>query len=620
MIEFFEDEELDVDDDFKPVPQESWIPELEQRVKEYMLISPDLPKNTIKHVHVTIPDFKTAESAKQFWFEQIKRCREGYNGMCGKMYFFYNFCYMENIKSGRIKPDYRVIDNEWFSFIEKAQKSREWGVVCVKRRRVGASWKEASDVLHDCLFNKHLHVGMNSKSEKDSIHLFAKVKFIYNNLPKELRVKTSASNTKMFLDFSEKFTDEAGNKNKRGNQSDIIIVAPTDSAYEGRMLNKWVCDEAGKIINLPQLWSFTEDCLMQETRREGCPVIFGTSGDVGKDGAGLRDMWENADIYKLRRFFFAGWLGLNCDEYGNDNKEECIRWIIYERRRREKLNTKFYNDYIQKYPLTVEEAFTDNTSFGLGDSIKLKAQRASLVLNPIAQNRGYFKEVHGKIEFISDRTGHCIIYEQPKPHKRGGYIAGCDPADIDDVHGEVSDLSTYIVATQEGLSQPRIVFEYTDRPRELNRYYDQVAMALRYYNDCKVLIERQKGGRMISYINDLGYKYLLMTQPQEVQRLVAGRSNSIGVHMNQFALEYGRGVTTEYIDDNYELIPSIPLIEECLAFGTKNTDKAMAFLITMIALKEINKPYLKNKLTLNNKLPSFKYQKGLDGSIRLVRK
>jgi hypothetical protein len=612
----FIDEEEEVDDLFVPVHPDAYKPDLEAKVREYMLISPSLPENTIKHDYVKIPDFSTPEQKKAFWHEQFRRCKLGYNGMCNKMYFFFNFCWMENITKGKIRPEYRVVDNEWFKFIDLCQRSREWGVVCVKRRRVGASWKEAADVLHDVLFNKHFHVGMNSKSEKDSISLFRKVKFLYNNLPIEMRVRTT-SNTKMFLDLSFYEKDEKGNDIRKGQQSDIIVVAPTDSAYEGMMLNKWICDEAGKIANLPQIWSYTEDCLMQETRRAGIPVLFGTSGDVGKDGKGLRDMWEFARMYKLKRFFFSGWMGLAVDDLGNDRKEECIRWLVYKRREKEQ-NEKYLYDFIQKYPLTVDEAFMDFRVTGLGDALKIKAQRESLRMNPAEKVRGVFKsDENNRVVFVPDEQGPCVVYEHPKVGQK--YIAGNDPADIDDVYGDVSDLSTYIVNQQNGLLKPRIVFEYTDRPRELDRYYDQLLMALRYYNDCRVLIERQKGGRLINYATQMGYKYLLMTQPTQIKRLVPSRGLVIGVHMQTAELVIGRDLVVAYVDNHVELIPSVELLDEFMSFGTKNTDKAMAFMITMIALAEVTRPGSKaTAVTKTAKhLPHFGYQ-AKNG--RIVRK
>lgn len=610
MIET-EEEVLDVEDDeFRPIPLKMYQTDLEQRVKEYMLITPTWPVNTVKYVTLKIPEHKSPEAYSKFWVEQIRRCKEGYDGMCGKMYFFYHFCFMEKAGKGKIRPEFRVVDNEWFKHIEDSQRSKEWGVICVKRRRVGASWKEAADVLQDVLFSKNFHVGMNSKSEKDSEFLFAKVKFIFNALPQELKVQI-LNQTKSSIRFA--WVDEATGEIK-GNQSDIVTRAPVSQAFEGMSLDKWICDEAGKIENLLQMWSYTEPCMTPETRRLGTPIIFGTSGDVGKDGAGLRDMWENFEVYKLRRFFFAGYSGLAVDEFGNDRKEDCIRWIVYERRRREKLNTKFYNDYIQQYPLTVDEAFTVNGDIGLGDPVKLKAQRASLIINPVVAQKGFFVEEGNRVEWRADNRGFVIIHEHPNALTK--YIAGCDPADIDDAYNESSDLSMFVMATQDGLKRPRIVMEYTDRPRELNNYYKQAMLACRYYNEARLLIERQKGGRMISYFSDQGNKYLCMTQPQEVQRLSPSRNTQIGMHMNEYAKEYLRGVCSEYVDDYVDCIPSIKLIDEMLVYGTKNTDKAMAFGITLIALKEINKPYLLNKRgKIDPRLPTYRLVKDNFGNI-----
>lgn len=613
----FSDEEilesLDQDDSFKRIPKGEYIVELEQRVKEYLAVSQVFPVNTTLYKHIQIPDFKTPEHKKEFWYEQFKRCRHGYQGMSGKEYFYFNFCYIENLQQGKIRPQYRVVDNEWFKLIEECQKSREWGLVCVKRRRAGASWKEAADVLHDCLFTSHFHVGMNSKTENDSKLLFRKVKFLYNNLPREMRVGYTSS-TQMYIDFS--YIDPVTNT-KRGLQSDILVTAPTNSAFEGHMLSKWVCDEAGKIPNLLQLWSYTEDCLMQETRRVGTPVIFGTSGDIGKEGAGLRELWVNSDLYKLKRFFFAGWMGLSVDQYGNDAREEAIRWIVYERKRREKLSPKMYNDFIQKYPLTPEEALSDFTSSGLGDIVKINAQKTQLSLNPPSAARGSFRIVDNNVTWVPDSRGPVVIYEHPDSSTK--YVAGCDPADIDDVTGEPSMLSTFIVSLPTGLHPPRIVMEYTDRPRELNNYYYQTLLALRYYNMAPVLIERQKGGRMISFFQDNQHFDLLVLEPHCGKRLNRPKNYRIGVHLGPYEKSYMSGLIVEYIDNYYELIPSIALLDELLVFGTKNTDRVIAFGLALMTVKERFRPNKKIDVEQKPWVPKFNYVRDAKGNIKLVR-
>lgn len=600
------------DDKFRVIPKEEYIPALEEQVRHYMLISGNLPVNTIKYKRVELPEFESVLEKRVWEHEQIRRCKEGHDGMAGKMYFFFNFCKIKRLGGGgKISPQFRSVDNEWFKLIEACQKSNEWGIICTKRRRVGASWKEAADALHDITFQKYFQVGINSKTERDSIELFAKVKFLYDNLPQFLRVRATAHSTQSYLEFSYYKKDENGNKVKKGNQSWIKAVAPTNSAYEGLMLNKWICDEAGKIKNLNTMWSYTEDCLMQETRRVGMPIIFGTSGDVGAEGKDLKEMWRKAHIYKLKRFFFSGWMGLNVDEYGNDTKEENIRWIIYKRAALSELSSTEQNTFKQKYPLTVAEAFAHTTGAGVGDRIKIEAQLESLFRNPAEKTIGKMvMNPDGKPVWVPDSTGKIVVYSHPKQGMKNLYIAGCDPADHDKVFEEQSDLSLFIIQKPDGLQPPQIVCEYTDRPEKAIEFFEQAVMLLLYYNEARVLIERNRFG-MISHFDQAGYKYLLATTPISITRLFGGRAATIGITMTPAVKDYLKGLIDEYVMFYCEFIPSEELLDEFLVFGVKNTDKAMAFGIALIFMKEDKT--LAGPMN-NRKIPNFGY-KLLNGKI-----
>ena len=618
LLGFGEDLKLelpeDQDDKFRIIPKKDYIPELEEQVKRYMSISINLPENKKKYQHVDIPRDLDKLAFRKWASEQIRRCKEGHDGMVGKMYFYYNFCYIQGQKRKQ-RPDFRVIDNEWFRLVEACQKSNEWGIICVKRRRVGASWKEASDVLHDCLFSKHFNVGMNSKSDRDSIALFQKVKFMYEHLPAFLRIPTTKSNTKNYLDFSYVVKDETGSLKTKGNFSTIIAVAPTDNAYEGLMLGKWICDEAGKLKNLATLWRYTEDCLMQETRRVGVPILFGTAGDIGAEGKDLEYMWRKSDQYKLKRFFFSGWMGLCCDEFGNDDKENAIRWVVYKRHEKQGLRQEELNTFIQKYPLTVEEAFTVTTSAGVGNMVKIRAQMQSLRESPPRQEIGWFRLYgNGHVDFIPDPKGKCIIYERPSPGLDGLYIGSCDPADHNDTFDEVSDLSMYIMKRQHGSSPAQIVFEYVDRPADVTEFYEQAIMASLYYNKAKILVEKNRYG-MIGYFEKSEYKYLLSRTPKGVIRVHNQRQMTYGIMMTPANKDYLKQLIAKYVEDYYEFIPSYELLNEFLYFGAKNTDRAMAFGIALILLEDYNYP-IQTTTQLSSKLPHFGY-KNING--RIVR-
>jgi hypothetical protein len=596
------------------VPEADRLEEVEEKVRYYCSITPDLPKNTIKYIRVKMPKFENKAEEKQWQHKEIGKCINGDGKMTGRMYFWFHYVFIKNISGGRIVPEYRVCDHTWFNLEEEVSYTEE-GIICAKRRRGGFSWKVASSALWSAMFKRHSTIGMNSKGERDSIELFKKVKFIYDNLPSFLRATSTAGNAKMHMDFSYFTKDENNNRVKRGVQSNIVCVPPTDTAFEGWMLNWWYCDEGGKIGNLPQMWSYTEDCMMEETVRLGTPVLFGTAGDITKEGIGLIEMWENADAYDLRRFFFGAWMGLYVDEYGNDRKEDVIRWVLYGRKKRENLSNKAQNDFLQKYPLTVAEAFSLAEGGGVGNQAKIVAQIDSLVANPPKVAKGYFKfDVNDpdKVHFIPDSKGFVKIYEHPKPIQNL-YVAGCDPADHDDATNEASDLSLIIRRKQHGTTPPQMVLEYTDRPQKLVDFYSQALMALLYYNKCKVLVERNRF-RMISHFDEVGYKYLLATTPQGVIRYGGGKVNTIGVHMTKDAKIYLEGCIEEDVDDYCEYIPSKDVLEEFRLFGTKNTDRAMAYGLSVMYAKD-DKRKTSDSKQVDPRLPKFSYKRGPNGRI-----
>jgi len=618
------DKDEDEDEDIPSViPRSKYKAEQEEKVKFYMSsvknVLADIGMkpfriNETKYTRVKTPSFKDKKS-KLVWEEtEIERCINGYKGMSGKMYFYFNYGWIKNLSRGKFPPEYRVCDDEWYSMITETQKKTGYGIVCIKRRRVGASWKEAADTLHDSLFTPFFVTGMNSKSVVDSQILFNKVKFMFDNLPEFLKIKVR-SKTKMFYDFSYEIDDSLGNKVKKGTQSEIIVTAPTESAFEGHMLNKWVCDEAGKQEGLPQMWSFTEDCMMEETRRLGMPILFGTSGDIGKTGKGLKEMWTNSKIYRLRRFFFVGYMGLLVDDKGNDNIEDAIRWIVYERKRRQGLSSKQYHDFLQRYPLTVKEAFAQTSEGGIGDIVKIQMQKDALEATPPKATRGRFKINRiGEIEFYPDPNGDAVVYENAKKSMSDLYVAGCDPADHDiEDRTNLSNLSLYILSKRNGITPPKVAAQLTCRPKMLNDYYQQAIMMLQYYNNTRVLIEKNRA-RMIAYFDDSGFKHLLHYAPQGIVKLVGGTSHTIGVTMTKAMKEYLGDLCVEYIDENYQWIPDTDLLDEFMVWGVENTDRVIAFGLALMLLKE-DKAAPEKRGQYDISVPRFGFKKDARGNI-----
>ncbi len=221
-----------------------------------------------KYTHIVYPEFKPHETRerKDWEMEEIRRCIHGYDGLPGKYYYYFNHVRIKDKARGKIRPDFRAADLDWFLFLEKVQSQVGKGIVCIKRRQVGMSWKACGDILHDCSFNNSFEVGMNSKGETDSRNLFKKIKYIHRNVPDFLRPIATASDRRDFMDFSKIIKDEFGNKTRKGTESTILSVAPTDTGHAGNQYRKLVIDEAGEQDNLLANWSNSEDCLMRKLK------------------------------------------------------------------------------------------------------------------------------------------------------------------------------------------------------------------------------------------------------------------------------------------------------------------------------------------------------------------
>lgn len=607
-------------DTIKIIPENEYIPENEDKVAYYMSIIPKTERNT-KKFHRTSQLITKDPQERLLWEkEEIRRIREGHFGVSGKYYFFYNYVKMSDLEHGLIRPEFRISQKLWFDELTKCEDGNGWGMMCVKRRRAGFSWMEAADVLHDAITKPMRHFGMTSKTETDAIELFKKVSFIYDNLPAFLR-PTIASKTSKSILFGIKTKDEKGNPIISGHRSEIVLRAPTDTSWEGYALKKLIIDEAPKINsgNLKQIFSYAEATMLQGTKRLGIPVIFGTAGDVGKEGKEFMEMWYTADVYKLKQFFYGGWMGLNelVDEFGNDDVTEAVRWIVYERKRKEALSSKEYIDFIQQFPLTVQEAFTANTDTGLGNKIKLEKQRNSLLENPPQKKKGYFMlDKSGKPQFIPSPRGSCIIFEEPEPQYKDLYVAGCDPTDHETTAKDVSSLSMFIFKKQKGTAHPKIVFEYTDRPNAPRDYYEQALCALIYYGNAKVMVERNKMG-MITYFDERGAKYLIATSPQGLNRLVSGNTYNLGFYTTKGVKQYMEELIADYIEEHCDLIPSVELIEECQNYGLKNTDRVSAVGAALLYLKD-DKTIGRAKSLVDKTIPNFSY-KFINGRLTYVK-
>lgn len=573
---------------------------------------------------IKTPEFDNPIVQKTWEMEQIRRCIEGHDGVTGKMYFYYNFCFIENNENGIIRPEFRAGDALWFHILEACgpnQYLEGFGPLCLKRRRSGFTWKGAADILHDSIFSIGSNVGITSKSERDAQRFFSWTQKIYEKLPEFLKVPMS-SQTASSVTFARKKKNKQGNRELAGNNSTMYSVAPTNNCFEGDRLNKIVIDEVGKIDNVLTIWAMSKDCLMQETRRLGIPVLFGTAGEQDGNGLGQREFWMKPKSYSLVKFFFPGWAGMFVDKNGNDDIRKGVEWILSQRKQKLEDGATDYWDFVQQYPLTPKDALLIKDGAGIGNTKKIKEQEYELDKNPVVCTTGKFRwgaasepTVVFEPNTIHKNNGQCRVYEHPKSELE--YVAGSDPADHDYVSKGSSDMSMYIMNKQRGSRPPKVVFSYTDRPEKVNDYYEQSIMALVYYNETKVLIENNRNG-MIQYYQNYGYIHLLKPEPQPKNVMNVQQSKRLGVRKTvNSTLEMERCIN-HYTDDYAHLIPEVELLAEFGIYGQQNTDRAIAFGWTLVCLEDETMTREEQE-RISSAAPNWRFKK-VNGKITRVKK
>jgi hypothetical protein len=569
----------------------------------------ELFKNEQKYERVTIPSSFASEFEKsRFWKNEIKKCKHGDGIVPGKFYFWFNFCRIKGNSRGMIRPDFMMWQVLWFALLEFCVTSGK-GIICVKRRRAGASWLMAADALHDGMFSVHKHIGMNSKTEKDSEMLFERVKFLYQNLPEEIRPTTAGGNTQSSMFFGYKAKDRQGNTVRGGNQTTIEVVAPVPTAYEGRTLSKWIADEAGKTEHLKELWDMTEPCLMDESGvvRVGVPVVFGTAGQMSHGGSSLREMYNNYRGYNLIPFFISGTTGVKVDAYGNDDHEEALK---LRNKLVEQARLKGNNSYIsilQQYPLNEQEAFMDYESDCLYDKTQIVNCIQALERNPPSARTGNIERFPSDTVFRDSPTGMVTIYEMPE--KDIEYFAGTDPTDTDNTGSRESKNVMYIAKAANGSLPPVIICEISFKPGRVSDFYEQCLGACLMYNNAKNMIERNRGGRMIAYYETLGFKNLLCIEPAKEGRMFRGRVSNYGYHRTDtLAKNSIYPLTKEYVQDHCSEIPSITLLTDLANnHGVRNADFASAFEALCIHMKERQRGLIISQAKKSN-TPTFGYK------------
>ncbi len=550
------------------------------------------------------PDLNQESVAYQeYWEQELDRCINGFkpkgmNWISGKYYFYLNYYKIlgnDGTLGSRktlISPWYRQMDHEYFDLFETCKKE-EKGMIVIKARDKGFSYMNSGMISHEYTFFPFNDVGIAAGLQATADAFFDKTKKGLNGLHSNFK-HSFLKDTDGILRSGYKQKNKDGKWEVGGYQSTIICrTMDNPEVFKGERVSLMVFEEAGEFKHLKNAYMSSKACFMDGNKQFGVPVIGGTGGDISKASKDFMDMYYESDAYNLIPMFIPAsraYYGFFDVETGEEKVKEAEDTLLEDRE--VIINSgdrEAFNLHIQNYPLTIQEAFL-NTKTARFDNSLLNAQRSRILAN-----KDYRSQIQrGNLDWDFDQNEEYVVKWRPHPdgpfrilhHPEPDYkdldIGGIDSYDQDQAGASDSLGSAIIYRRFVDTDKPSdyIVAEYTDRPEKKEDFWDGCLKLAVYYN-ARMLVEYTKIG-ILDYFKRMNALKYLKEKPESAHNPGTKTRNRYGVHMNKQVKSLMEDLMSDYIRENVEDIWFLDLIEELSSYGTRNTDRAIAFGLCLI--------------------------------------
>ena len=349
------------------------------------------------------PKAKGTRLFDEFWDEQFDRCINGYStagiDIPGRYYYYLNF----NVLAGLYGPQYPWyvdLDLEYWKLVDQVKKYQMMGIIDPKARRKGISEKSKTILSHGLRFIDGYRGAVTAGIEQYVTGLKKKFESAEAKITDELRLNTLLNNDKTYQAGYER-KDEIGGFIEDGYMGRISFETMYDNLLklEGEYFHDVICEESGRYKGVGTVIQSIKPALMFGNVMIGTFYIQGTGGNILSTSKDFKELWDDAETYRLARFWISG-ARMYYPFFGNpkqtkfideDNGEEIdaipnLRkyepyqiigcediqaaedYIIRKTAELSKLtNKKRLKEHKQNNPLTVEEAFTSGGSNNFND-------------------------------------------------------------------------------------------------------------------------------------------------------------------------------------------------------------------------------------------------------------
>lgn len=554
---------------------------------------------------------------KQFWEEEFIRITKGYEPIIdgrpcgvripGEFYFYLNYGWMQKIEmndKGEVirdtsgMPDFLSLDYYYFRELEARENpglhdlptTYKQSMSVTKSRRGGFSYKAGAGAVWITAFRNKAKVLIASDTGKDATLCFQKALDIIDHLSKYTpfgrKNPGRPQDNGGWKHISMSKTDDSGHftfglintrtGERAGRQSEIMTASLFNKpdAASGEGLSRLYIEEAGKISNLSQAWTFSRESMrVGSVYRSGIAIMFGTGGsmiaDNGKKGSSkdfsdIHDRPDSVGVGSYKNIYDYKPTQRNCGYFvsalwfdpgavitidgkvmiGLDKNGNSFFWVVELNLNKERMAKKppsgkkaDYEKFLTQRCKTPSEAFlvTQGSRFQIEDLIERRTQ--------IATSRGGFEalrlpgelvEVGGRIEFIpdakleplsihnneSENEGCFVRYEAPQRLNGkvpdDAYIISVDPIGQNTDSGKSNTaIIVYKTCKYETFIGPeKIVGVYFGR-RKVNPqdYVHRLLLKLSKYYNAKITVENDRDGGIPQYFIRKGEVSRLMGPP-----------------------------------------------------------------------------------------------------------
>lgn len=569
---------------------------------------------------------------KQFWEEEFIRITQGYEPIIdgkpcgvripGEFYFYLNYGWMQKVefndKGEVVKdtsglPDFLVMDYYYFKELESRENpgrfnlpiEHKQSMSVTKSRRMGFSYKAGAGAVWCTAFRNKAKVLIASDTGKDATLCFQKaldiIDHISNYTPFGRKNPGRPQTNGGWKHITMSKTQDSGHFTfglintrtgiRAGRQSEIMTASLFNKpdAASGEGLTRLYIEEAGKISNLRDAWTFSlESMRVGSVYRSGIAILFGTGGSMiaengkkgsSKDFSDIHDRpetvgissYENIYDYKPSQrkcgyFICAMWANFGSKilidgkpYMGLDKQGNAFFWIAEFVLNKERLGKKpplgkqkSYEKFLTQRCKTPSEAFlvTQGSRFQTEDLIERKTE--------ILTSRGGFEslrmpgelvEIDGRIEFIpkhdeeplstmsndQDQEGCFLRYEPPqKIHGKipdDAYIISVDPIGQNTDSGDsLTAIIVFKTRKYEQIIGPeKIVGVYFGRKKvNPQGYVHRLLLKLSKYYNAKITVENDRDGGIPQYFIRQGEAARLMGPPiTTLEKIIPGAKSNL---------------------------------------------------------------------------------------------